>query len=572
MLFFILCSEEFQIKPGESPMPPKVRARSVKALRKMTKMWGDEKQEGKQSKCSCFDKRDNKLVPYQLPATALTPELEKANNEGWNFIKAVAFPSIPALLQDLWVYLELFISILAFSLGIRGQFPITCNFTFQYTYFVLTAVGMIMAIIDAYMYFIEVGSCARAFRYYKNTISKKEDDDYDDDDDVQFQKKTCCTAEVKEKLHMFFEVGRNVVTELILYPILIFDLFSFETEQTYHPGDLFDRIDYSLFIIGSFYLILAVYIMRLVVLIGSIQSLLRLPVNNKSSSSSLLLKFSLHACGQIVVHLMIILVVGAKINNENSAASNDTNISNSSDCDAIITSSPFLWVSIILGWLLPLAGTTVFFIVNYYWMREFTIDFWLNMISLLQGASFAESVLGGEGVSETKEKTLEFVKRTDYAKVKQQMVRYKSPHWITKFFYPTKIPVAAICGLFYDISLIVFIGSLILTYNDGNIEFVILKGDNVYTTIFFVAVIIILIANLHILLLLNSVLIILMLTLAIALFLVIFVVMPLVLFVYFPVVGLLGYSLLLKQLFSSKKGTDAVNELTEKDRELKQYV
>ncbi|SMN00644.1 hypothetical protein SPONL_1417 [uncultured Candidatus Thioglobus sp.] len=556
-------------------MPPKVRARSVKTLRKMIKM-REDKQLQKQSKCSCFNKRDEKLMPSQVPATTLTPELEKASNEGWNFIKAVAFPSLPALLQDLWVYLELFITTLAFSLGIAGQFPITCDLAFQYTYFVLTAVSMILALIDAYMYFIEVGSCARAIRYYKNTFSRKSKKE-DDNDYDEFQKKTCCSTEVKEKLHMFFELGRNVVTELLLYPILIFDLFSFETEETYHPGDLVDRIDYSLFVIGSFYLILAVYIMRFLVLIGSIQSLLRLPVNNKNSSSSILLKFSFHACGQILVHLMIVLAIGAKINTENSMTTDDTNVSNSSNCDTIIRASPFLWVSIALGWLLPLAGTTAFFIANYYWITEFTIDFWLNMISLLQGASFAESVFGGEGVSETKEKTLDFVQGTDYAKVKQQLVRYKSPHWSTKFFYPTKLPVAAICGLLYDICLVVFIGSLILTYNDGTIEFVVLNGDNIYTPIFFVAVSIILLANIHILFLLNSVLIMLILILAIAVFLV-FLITPLLVFVYFPVVGLLGYSLLLKQLFSSNKDTAAVNEnlsLEEKvaaDNELKEYV
>lgn len=561
-------------------MPKKVRARSVKALRKMTKIWKDKKQE--ESKCSCFKRnmKDQGIKTSPLPASALTPQLEKASNEGWNFIKEIAFPSIPALLQDLWVYLELLISMLAFSLGIYGQFPIESNLAFQYAYLVLTAVGMILALTDAYIYFIEVGSCARAIRYYKNRFSKKSDAEEEDDEDDRFQKRTCCKPEVKEKFHMFFELGRNVLTELLLYPILIFDLFSFVSEQTYNPGDLFDRLDYGLFIMGSFYLILAVYIMRFLVIVGSIQSLIRLPVNDKNSSSSLLLKFCFHACGQILVHLMIILVLGAKINNENSttAISNGTNISNSDDGDAIITASPFLWVSIIIGWLLPIAGTTAFFIVNYYWMREFTIDFWLNMISLLQGASFAESVLGGEGISDTKEKTLAFVGETDYITVKQQLVTYKSPKWSTKFFYPAKIPIAAVCGLLYDICLIAFIASLILTYRDGKIELIILQGDNIYTSIFFIAVTIILIANLHILFLLNSILIILVVALIIAIFIAIFLVLPVLLFIYLPIVGLFGYSLLLKRLCSSNKSVnqDLTDLSTGKDDvddyKLKEYV
>jgi hypothetical protein len=530
-------------------MPKKVRARSVKALLKVTNNQKDKQQ----SKCSCISRNND---DHKLPVTTLTPELEKASNEGLNFIKEVAFPSIPAILQDLWVYLELIISIVAFCLGIRGQFPIEGNFIFQYSYFTLTIVSMILALIDAYIYFIEVGSCARAIRYYKKKVynnSEIEDEDHD-----QQQKKTCCKQEVKEKLHMFFEVGRNVVTELLLYPILIFDLFSFVSEQTYNPGDIFDRLDYSLFIVGSFYLVLAVYIMRFLVVFGSIQSLLRLPVNDKSSSSSLLLRFCFHACGQILVHLMIILVVGAKINNENAMIENNTVLfSNTSDeSDPNITASPFLWVSIILGWLLPLAGTTAFFIINYYWLREFSIDFWLNMISLLQGASFADSVFGGEGVSETKEKTLEFVDKSNYVEVKLHFVKYKSPHWTTKFFYPAKVPVAAICCLLYDFCLIVFIGSLILTYNDEKIIIAILGDDTLFTYIFFIAVIVILIANLHILILLNSVLIVLLLIIAGVTFTAIFIILPVLLFIYIPIVGLLGYSLLLKQLFTSSKNRD----------------
>lgn len=573
-------------------MPPTVRARSVKALKKMTKRWEKKKHEEKSSKCSCFNRKavynvePPELEPPELPATALTPQLEKASNEGLNFIKEIAFPSIPALLQDLWVYLELFISMLAFALGIYGQFPISRNKAFQYTYFVLTVASTILALIDAYIYFVEIGSCARAIRYYKNKLRAKAEIE-EEDEEARFDKKTCCKPEVKEKFHMFFEVGRNIITELILYPILIFDLFSFETEQTYDPSDLLDRIDYSLFIIGSFYLILAVYIMRLVVLIGSMLSLLRLPINDKSSSTSLLLKFCFHACGQILVHLMIILVIGAKINVENSMTG--TNITDSmnisgnvsmdsdeDDDDPIIRASLFLWVSIVLGWLLPMAGTTAFFIGNYYWMKEFTIDFWLNMVSLLQGASFAESVLGGDGISETKEKTLQFVGDTDYEVVKKQMVKYKSPHWSTKFLYPAKVPVTAICGLLYDTCLIVFIVSLLLTYENGTIKFITLGEDDIiFTSIFSISISIILIANLHILLLLNSILLIALLTLFICIALFVFAVLPVMLFIYFPAIGLLGHALLFKKLCSFKKSTNqdtADTPIEEADYEMKEYI
>ncbi len=561
----IVSEEEFDFHPGELPMPPKVRARAVKALNKAAKFTSvpvKKKKEvtSKCCSCSCYKrgKKEEEIVPE---VTELTPELMKANNEGWKMIQNIAFPSLPALFQDLWVYLELLITITAFGLGMVGFFPVSTNVAFQYVYFVLTIISMILAFIDAFMYFIELGSCARAFRYYKDKLSSNSSE-VEEDDDTRFQKKTCFSPEVKEKINLFFELGRTILSELMLYPLLIFDMFSFVTEQSYQTDDAQDRTDFGLFIIGSFYLILAVYIMRMFVLVGSALSLIRLPANDQATGdtmdTSLIIKFCLHSFGQIIVHLLIVLVVGAKINNEKSNTNITANVTDMDDDDPTIRASRFLWASIALGWLLPIAGTTAFFIVNYYWMREFSIGFWLNMISLLQGASFAETVFGDDGLSETKDKALEFVQNSDYKKVKKQLSKFKSPPWWIKFFYPARVPVVALCGIVYDLCLISFIASLMLTYDDG-VKLVILKDDDVMTSIFFISTTAIILANIHILFLLNSLLIVLFLGAVVIVFSFI-IITSILLFLYFPLAGLLGYLLLLKQLCccTHKKHTSSV--------------
>ena len=544
-------------------MPKKLRVRSVKVLKKVVSQEFNEVCEDntrsciEDNTCSCIQ------IERDKAATVLTPELKRASAQGWNMIKSIAFPSLPALLQDLWVYTELLITIVAFILGCYGTFPIDSNEAFQYTFFVLTSISMIIALIDAYMYFIEVGSCVRD--------CKKNDTEYS-----LLKKHTCCKESIKEKFYTFFEVGRNVVTELLLYPLLIFDLFSFQLEQTYQPEDPTGVVDFSLFLIGSFYLILGVYIMRLFVMFGAMFSLLKLPLSEKTSSSSLLIKFCIHACGQIFVHLSTIVVIGAKINNENVINTSNFSI-NTTDESQDITVSPFLWLSIILGWLLPLAGTIAFFIVNYYWMREFTVDFWLNMVSLLQGASFAETVFGGDGFSETKEQTLEFVQKSSYRKVKKQILIFKSPSWWIKFFYPARIPLTALCGILYDLSIIAFIISLMLGLNDGRVEVVVFKDDNIFSFIFVISILITLLANAHILFLLNSLLIVLSLVLVIGASIFFFIILPLLLFVYFPVIGILGYSLLAKSLntlSNSKKNLNDSVTLKENyfDHERNEYV
>ena len=52
--------------------------------------------------------------------TELSPQMQKAGSQGTNMLKKVFFPAMPSLLQDLWVYLELIISLFAFAYGFVG--------------------------------------------------------------------------------------------------------------------------------------------------------------------------------------------------------------------------------------------------------------------------------------------------------------------------------------------------------------------------------------------------------------------------------------------------------------------
>ena len=402
-------------------------------------------------------------------------------------------------------------------------------------------------------------------------------DEEADDGDESDQTK-CCQLSSKWKQHFstWFELGRNVLTELLLYPLLIFDLFAFIIEEGYNPEGNLGRADFGLFVIGGFYLILSVYFMRIFMVAGSVLSLIRVPSNEEATGNSnntpLLIKFCIHVFGQIIVHLMVILVIGAKIRNENqsmlgddemcSAVMNNTSVNfnetssviksmsenieigsaimsesieigsamiieigsamiynnisesistkdqNTTSCEmnSNINASPFLITAIVLGGILPIAGVLAFFAVNYYWMKEFSIGFWLNMISLLKGESFAEAVFGGEGLSASKEKALKFVEKSQYKKVKKQLKQFKAPPVWKKFFFPACIPQAAISSLLYYAILVAFIASVMLTYDNEMVEMAVFAGDGIMTGVFVIAVLTIVLANIHLLILLNLIL------------------------------------------------------------------
>lgn len=510
------------------------------------------------NKLSCFPSCKTKYKTKKHPATKLSARLKQASSQGFQIMKNILFPSIPAVFQDLWVYVEMAIAVIAFAFGALDTFQSSSTSAYTYVYFVLAVVSFTLVLTDGYLYFIELGSCARGYKFIKNKWRKRNKanvNSFEEEEQIENVRK-CCTLSPKWKQHFstWFEVIRNTVTELLLYPLLIFDLVSFIVERGYEPSNTIQRADFSLFVMESFYLILSVYIMRIVLVLTSMISLIRLPTdrNGDDTIKPILVRFSVHMIGQIIVHLLVILVVAAKINNENSfsySSNNATSNMENDDGDSDINASYFLITAMVCGGIVPFAGSAMFFVANYYWMRQFTITFWINMISLLQGESFAEAVFGGEGVS-SKEKAMEFVQKSQFSKVKKELKKYKSLTSFTKLSFPARIPKLVVVGVLYNVLFLTFIASLALSTIQGSITLVVFREDHLMSGMFIVTALALVIANIHILILINM-----LITLA-AVVLVTFVILMVLSVVLsviciFPVLGGIGFSLLLIDICSS---------------------
>ena len=508
--------------------------------------------------CSCCPAREEKVrKKKKRPATKLSARLKQASSQGFQIMKNVLFPSIPAVFQDLWVYIEIAIAITAFVFGALDTFQSSSISAFSLVYFCLAVLSFTLVLTDGYLYFIELGSCARGYKVFRKWRNKKKGQGDMDDLEQKMDRKCCKLSEKwKQRFSTWFEVIRNTVTELLLYPLLVFDLLSFIVERGYNPSDTMQRADFGLFLMESFYLVLSVYLMRMVLVITSMISLIKLPADkNDDTTKPILIRFSVHMIGQIFVHLLVILVVAAKINNENPVISDspNNNITNNGtndmdDDDENINASYSLIIAIVTGGIVPLAGSAMFFVVNYYWMKQFSITFWVNMITLLQGESFAEAVFGGEGVS-SKEKTREFVQQSQFSKVKKELKKYKSPNLFTKLSFPTQFPGLLVIGVLYNSLLFVFIVSLMITDLHGSVTLVVFSEDHLLSVLFSVTALGLLITNIHILLLINTFIIVVT---VIFILCIIFLVLGIVLSVtlLFPAIGGVGFSLLLIDICS----------------------
>ena len=597
------------LPPGEGP---EIRHRVTRERAKQAILAAYEEINKEEEEPSCMDKLccacarkkkkdedEEKVGEAKVDKTKLTPELQKASSQGFNMLKKVFFPSMPALLQDLWVYLELIISLFAFTFGFVDYSVGTgTQRTFNLIYLVLAIISTILALIDGFLYIFQVGYSAKLIRFLWKKIKARRQRQHpeagtEQREEEEESKKICgCIPRLPEKwltrFNQFFELGRNIVSELLLYPLLVCDLFDFVALGGAQPENSVDRVNYGLFCVGSFYLVLAVYIMRMITIIGTVISLLRIPIQStggKKEYINLMVRFCIYAVCQILVHLLTVLVVAAKIQHENPEPLDD---------DDPINVSPFLWVVMVLGWVIPLAGVFMFFIVNYYWTKQFTIGFWIDMISLLQGQSFAEAVFGGEGAAVTKEaaehlveevehelvspehehetvlpedehetvlpederktspeeepktisleakqKTLDFVEKSGLKEVKRQLKIFKSPSFWVKFIHPAKLPLLCISGLIYNTLLIIFATSVGLTYDGTNGTRLILTENEFLLGTFVGLEVFLVLANFHLIILIDIVLFVLF---VIAVLAAAYIVLSLpFILLYLPIMCIFGY-------------------------------
>ena len=240
--------------------------------------------------------------------------------------------------------------------------------------------------------------------------------------------------------------------------------------------------------------------MRMFLIIGSLWSLTKLPTMPNSSGSQgsnirLLKWFSIHILFQLVTHALLIVSVALKIRNENP---------NFGEQESIFASS-FLWINVVLGGLIPITGIISFFVINYYYMREFSISFWIEMMAMLQAPSFTDTVFPSEDGQSPGEMATDFVKKSELKKVQKQFERYKSPSWYTKFFFPLQLPLLLIFGSLFVISLFVFLASLVLTQNPvsptGSSVETVLFDDIPLTVAFFLCCVLLMAFNVKIVIL-----------------------------------------------------------------------
>ena len=131
-----------------------------------------------------------------------------------------------------------------------------------------------------------------------------------------------------------------------------------------------------------------------------------------------------------------------------------------------------LWVVLFTGWLVPLMGTFIYFPVNYFWIEQFSIEMFVNLIGLLQETNFAEAVFMNKATESTKECEM-FFKKIKFMELKKQLKARDKIGFLHRLLYPLRMPLFYFVTPVYFVILFSFVISLLFSIDEesGDVTF-----------------------------------------------------------------------------------------------------
>ena len=455
----------------------------------------------------------------------LTPTLRRGRAKGWDMYASAIFPLFRPALRDLWVIAELILAFLGLVIS-TATVSLDQNQVFNILHLALIILTSILALVDGVFtlglkYCRSCKSCCSKTKIEpasetKNEPVGEEDEDGKDDSredkdtvDSEMHKKGCIKGKCCSHCTNTTDIVRIVITEMLLYPLLICDMFEVITGKGYEGEAQNDRFGFALFIFSCISFVLYNYVARLLILAGMIKSVqdVRKPssdeLRNRNDSSynpsirtsALLYQVYLfiHVLLQILAQVLMFIAIGGKILYDNRHFYVESNE------DESIYVSGYLWYMIVVGYFLPLLGFLTFFLVTHYWSQEFPIALCIDMVSIWKMGNPDDLIYIDKIHQEKKSTVLKVIDQfVRIKKLEEDFQDLRKTHWCEKFGYPFKAPVLiVICVAYVGLHLGFVICAAVAVNETGAIVSQILNGGG-WAFYYIVVVLVSAIANAYV--------------------------------------------------------------------------
>ncbi len=435
---------------------------------------------------SMLPRSSERKAPEMEKEELFTPTLQKAALIGMGMIKKAVFPLVLAMTREIWVTLELSTVLLGLILSVVAL-SFDNNEVFNIIHFVLIVISSTLAIIDAVYSLMKCQSCRICYSYIRNR-------DKHDVEGTEETRNRClkCLYWCHEKM----DIARMILTEVLVYPLLICDIFEVIVGRSFESDSHSDRLGFALFLLSCISLLLYVYVVRVIVLGRSIKRLQEMRTNkgqpdtgSARSAFSILsgafwyqMFFFLHIVLQMMAQIMMLVAIGGKIRYDN------RHFYQRDNSNEVIQYSLQLIIMLVIGYVSPTFGYLSFFIVTKPWAQEFPLGIFNDITSQLKllASGGPDSYLSSsddlnDEVNKNIIKTLgENYKKLSRKEIGKRLIAFikkfgddfeklRQMSFLSKFGYPFKNPWLVLLCLFYAGMQFTFVICAGVTMNDMGI-------------------------------------------------------------------------------------------------------
>jgi hypothetical protein len=253
----------------------------------------------------------------------------------------------------------------------------------------------------------------------------------------------CCSSVVA-----VMDAMRLFVMETIFYPSLILSIFEFIVK--------FDENDYKFHMISGFEWfkifftficsLLLNYFIRALFFASTLYSLYKArPPKNKRTGMCFQIAFVAYGCGQMVIQMLMIVMIGLRFQKDYSAGQSEA-----------IDKSFLLWYMVVWAYLNPIIGFFMFFFIHHFWTFNFPVKLMYDILKQFQfrGQYFNKNEI------DTFNRMFRYINMEE---LKKNIEKYDKTNFGKKFAYPFISPLHIIVSMVYCLFMCGFFISFVLS-------------------------------------------------------------------------------------------------------------
>ena len=395
--------------------------------------------------------------------------LRKGSEAGRAIFQEIIFPLIRPFTRDLIAISEFLVGLIGLILSIVS-FSLGSNAVYNILHFALAILSILLGFTDMIVSLKFSAAFAKVIKKLRNCSLGQPGNDTEANQNQKDE-----YPKEPSFLKKGWDTGRILVSEAILYPLLICDLIKFIVGKGYEVNEPIDMVTLVLFILSSASLIFYVYIVRLGVLIAMVFHLQKSRTLDPKQKEALAewsakngittdenvdstaatkarhfqIYFIYHVMGQMASQVMMIVAVSLKIadDNKDRTLESPLHISNA------------LWFMLVAGYVMPFLGILSFFIPTLYWVYEYENGLCLDFLSLLNMPGIDHVLFpDGEEMKEAYESIQKIAsKLNNRNKLREYFEELRSVGFCTKVSYAFRNPFLVAACLAYSIAQLIFV-------------------------------------------------------------------------------------------------------------------